>query len=157
MKTVLIAMMMSFALLGASVSVLDTHIQNPIVSVAKADASAPLPSVIVAPTGLPTDQEISGTISQLGNLKGTLAIVAFIVQVLMLLLRTPLANFAGKYKLLIVSFLTLAGTAVAYKIQGLGWIAILTDGTILTIGQVFAHQVISQFFTKSDSTPPAAV
>lgn len=84
----------------------------------------------------------------LSGIKGasTLAAVAAVVQTIMVFFKTSLADVAGKYKLVLVSLLSLVGAVVAGLLQGETWIQILTNGGVLAAGQVFLHQIVSEFF-----------
>lgn len=104
--------------------------------------------VIVPPTG----DELKALLTALGGLKGAgaLGIVAVVVQALLYFFRSTFAKFSGAYQLLIVNALTLVGTFVALKTQGMDALAIITHSQVLTAGQVFLHQVFKKF-TKEPS------
>lgn len=113
-----------------------------IASVALAQAS---PASL--PVDLSTGEALELLIKSIGGLKGAgaLAIVAFCVQAVMLFFRTPLADFAGKWKLLIVSLLSLVGGVLALKLTGLDWLGSLVHSSTLTAVTVFGNQVLKQF------------
>ena len=69
--------------------------------------------------------------------------------------KTPLASFAGKYRLLIVLGLTVAASVVGLMSQGVTFFAALVNGATLSALQVFAHQVYKQFIEKKDETAAA--
>ena len=100
----------------------------------------------------PSADEIQALLVSLGGLKGAgaLAIVAVVVQSLMLFFKSSIASFAGKFQLLIVMLLTLVGGVIALKAQGLEWGAVLIHSSTLTAVQVFLHQIFKQFAGKSD-------
>lgn len=122
------------------------------------DAPAPVAAVDVAATVVeegevvapPTGDEWAKLIESLGGLKGasTLAIIAFIVQLLMLLLRTQLGAFAGKWRLVVVLGLTMVGGVIALKMQGMEWVAAILHSSTLAAAQVFGHQMFKQFYEK---------
>jgi hypothetical protein len=93
----------------------------------------------------------------IGGLKGAggLAIAFFVVQGLMLLARTPLADFAGKWKLVIVAVTTLAATFLALMLAGATWSVALLSGAFLTMFQTYLNQIWKQFFTDKGNVTPA--
>jgi len=98
----------------------------------------------------PTEQWIMDLFSGLGGLKGasTLAIVALIVQLIMKFFKTPLANFAGKYRLIVVSGLTVIGGMVGLVAQGSTWLSALVSASVIAAIQVFFHQIVTQYKKK---------
>lgn len=98
----------------------------------------------------PTSDEIMSLLASLGGLKGasTLAIVAVVVQGLMLMLKSSIGKFAGAYQLLAVLLLTLAGGVVGLMIQGMDIGAALMHSSTLAAGQVLLHQIYKQFIEK---------
>lgn len=107
-------------------------------------AQSSLPASL--PADLPTDQALSLFLQSLGGLKGAgaLAIAVVVVQAIMLFFRTPLATFAGKYRLLIVGGLSIIAGFVALLATGLDWkLALMNTGVIGPI-QVFIHQLVKQ-------------
>jgi type IV secretory pathway VirB2 component (pilin) len=106
------------------------------------------------PADLPTDQALAEFMHSLGGLKGAsaLAITTVIVQAIMLFFRTPLAGFAGKYRLLIVAGLSLVVGFLGLMIAGVDWkLAFLHANTIGAL-QVFGHQVVNQFKPEAPKT-----
>lgn len=107
---------------------------------------------------------ISGGLTILSSLDfktaGPMAIVLAVVQILMLVFRAPLSNFAGKWRLLIVCFLSLAGCAVAkaLTLSPFTWniflVSLLADGATLAAIQVFVHQAWKQI-TEKNAAPAA--
>lgn len=71
----------------------------------------------------------------------SLAIVAALVQLVMLVLKTRLGEFAGKWRLLAVSLLSVVGGVVALRMQGIEWGPSLTHASTLAAFQVFLHQL----------------
>jgi hypothetical protein len=104
-------------------------------------------------TDLPPDQALSMFLVAIGGFKGAtaLGIVGGVVQILMILLRSPLGQLAGKYKLLIVTGLSLVGGFIGLLISGVSWPLALMHGTVLSAVQVFAHQLIIQL--KPETKP----
>lgn len=95
---------------------------------------------------VPLDDFVQSLLKFMGEIKGatTMAIIAGVVQLLMLFFRTSLSNFAGKWKLLIVSGLTVAATVVGLMSQGMTLLAALVNGATLAAVQVFVHQLWKQ-------------
>lgn len=92
----------------------------------------------------PSTQEWNAVFSSLAGIGGmkAAAIIALVVQVLMLLVRQFIQ---GKWKLAIVSGLTLLGAIVGAFVDGGGGIAsIFTNAVVLTSVQVLFHQIYSQ-------------
>lgn len=94
----------------------------------------------------PTGAEWGALIQALGGLKGAgiLAIVAVVIQALMFFFRTSLADFAGKWKIVIVTGLSLIGGVVGLRLTGVDWLAAIVNSGTLAAAQVFAHQLITQ-------------
>jgi hypothetical protein len=107
-------------------------------------AAAPAPADQVAP---PSTEDISAFLSAIGGAKGagTMAIIALIVQGLLLMFRSTIGKFAGIYQLLIVNGLTLLAGVIGLKMTGMDWGSALLHSQTLATFQVFAHQVWKQF------------
>ena len=105
---------------------------------------------VVAP---PTQEEIASFLASLGGIKGagTMAIVATVVQFIMLLAKSGLGKMAGVYQILLVSFLTLVGGVVGLKMNGLDWGSAILHSSSLAAGQVFLHQLYKQFIKKDEA------
>lgn len=116
----------------------------PAFAIAQASAPASLPADVT------TADFLQSLLQALGSLKGatTLGFVVVGVQVLLKFFESPLANWAGKWRLTVVFFLTVPATALALKLQGLSWLVALLSGPVLAAVQVFAHQVYAQFTEK---------
>lgn len=105
------------------------------------------------PVDLPTDQALALFLQSLGGLKGAgaLAIAVVVVQAIMLFFRTPLATFAGKYRLLIVGGLSIVAGFIALLATGLDWkLALMNTGVIGPI-QVFIHQIVKQISPEAEA------
>ncbi len=75
------------------------------------------------------------------------AAVVTITQIVMKLLEGPLADFAGKWRLVIVTGLSLVLSVATGMFAGMTFLAALSTGAGLAALQVFAHQIYTQFFT----------
>lgn len=87
-----------------------------------------------------------GLLGGLGSLKGA-ALAMLIIQGLMLLFRSPLANFAGKWKLSIILGLSFFMAFVGVLASGKHWTQAIFDGAVISAFQVFANQMWKQFAT----------
>ena len=118
-------------------------------------AQASLPS---GATDLPVADAFAQLVALLATLKGAtaLTITVVIVQALMLILRTPLADKLGKWKLTALLGLTCLVSLFSAKLAGASWGVALLSGPLLAAAQNFAHQLFTQFSEKKDPvTPPA--
>lgn len=99
---------------------------------------------------LPDSEFWTGLLSFLSSISGKsiLALVAGLVQVAMVFFRTSLSNFAGKYKLLVVTGLSVVGVVLAGLMAGESVLVTLFSGVGLAALQVFINQVIKQFSEK---------
>lgn len=106
-------------------------------------------AVVVDP---PSQADWNAFFIAIGGMKGmgTLGIVAVVVQGLMLGIKSKLGEFAGKYQLVLVVFLTMLGGMLALKMQGMDWPSVLTHSATLSAVQVFLHQVYVQFMQKQE-------
>lgn len=104
------------------------------------------------PTELPLDEALKQLVPIIGSLKGAsaLGIALAVTQVVMLAARTPLANFAGKWKLLVVAVLSLVTTYIGLVLAGASWSAALLMGPVMTALQVLANQVWKQVKPEAD-------
>lgn len=80
--------------------------------------------------------------------KSTLVLVVGVTQLLMIGFQTPLAQFAGKYRLLVVSLLSFIGVVVGAMVTGLSVSGALGAAPALAAFQVFISQLWKQFFTE---------
>jgi hypothetical protein len=86
--------------------------------------------------------------------KATMAIAAGVVQLLMVGFQTPLAQVAGKYRLLAVSLLSFLSVVVGALAAGLPVAGALGAAPALAAFQVFVSQVWKQFFTDKGNVVP---
>jgi hypothetical protein len=109
----------------------------------------------------PEDAFLSALLLSIGGLKGAgvLAAVVVLTQVVVKFMDTRWAAFAGKWKLLAVSGLTLVGgVAGLMTTEHLSFLAALLHSSTLATFQVFAHQLLKQVTERPDpapATPPA--
>ena len=99
------------------------------------------------PVDLSTQDALGQLLSSLGGVKGAsaLGIIAVVLQAIMLFFRTPLANFAGKWRFLIVAGTSLIAGTVALIATGTPVLAALAHANTLAATQVFFHQLVTQF------------
>jgi hypothetical protein len=97
-------------------------------------------------TAAPTVEDWKILLEAVGGLKGagTLGIVAFVAQAILLIARTTLGDFAGKWKLAIIAFVSVVGAVTGLMMEGMTLIMSLTHGTVLAAVQVLAAQVYIQ-------------
>jgi hypothetical protein len=96
------------------------------------------------------EQFLADIIAFIATVKGAsvLAIAAGIAQLVMKFFQTPLADFAGKYKLLIVSGVSVVATVLGAMVTGLSFGAAILSGGAIAALQVFLHQIYTHFFAK---------
>lgn len=105
----------------------------------------------VDPASAPVDLEIGEALSQLvaslGGLKGATAvgIALLVVQAVMFFFRTKLAEFAGKWRLVIVTGLTLVTVVLGLVATGMPWMAALTNASTASAFSVLLNQFMKQF------------
>ncbi len=95
------------------------------------------------PDSIPTMDEymkLFASLQGIGGLKAA-GIILLIVQAAMLIVRQFVQ---GKYKLLIVSALTLIGAAVSAYVNGGSFGSVLTNSVVLTSVQVLFNQIFTQ-------------
>lgn len=110
------------------------------------------PLVAFAEDTLPDTEFWSALISFLGGVGGMsgLAIAAGVIQLAMVLLKTSYGNLAGKYKLLVVAGLSVAGAIVSGLASGLPFVNALLNGAVLAAIQVFVNEIIKHFTEKKE-------
>lgn len=85
---------------------------------------------------------------------GGLAIIAAVVQLVMLFFRTNLGDgIEGKYKIVIVSLMTLVGAIVAGVLAGQSILEVLASAAVLSALQVFVHQLMQLWGPGSTPAP----
>lgn len=104
--------------------------------------------VVVAP---PTTADFEQFLVALGGAKtlGTMGVVALVVQGLMLVLKSSVGTWAGKYRMTLLALLTMLGGIIGLKNGGSDWASVLTHSTTLVAVQVFLHQIYKQFVEKT--------
>lgn len=102
------------------------------------------------PASTPVDLEWSESLNlivqALGGMKGAgaLGIAMGVTQILMRLAQSPLGNFAGRFKLLIYTGLSMVAGVIALRVSGVDWLgAFINSATVTAVG-TFVHQVILQ-------------
>lgn len=84
---------------------------------------------------------------------GSLALAAGVVQLLLMVLKAPLANklftkLDGQIKLILVTFLSIAAGLLAAVMSGMSFGDAFWAGSNLAAVQVFLHQVYLKFYAK---------
>lgn len=96
------------------------------------------------------DEFFNSLVALITSIKGAapLVVALGVTQLVMLLARTKIGDLAGKWKLLIVSGLTIVITILGFMAQGTTFAAALFSGATLAAVQVFVHQLITQLSEK---------
>ena len=96
------------------------------------------------PTPLPDSSFWQQLLAFVSGWKGqsTLAIVAGLVQLGMVFFSTSMGDWAGLWKWVIVSGLSMLGVLLGGVLTGNSWIASLTSGAFLAAAQVWIHQLL---------------
>lgn len=115
-----------------------------------------VPEIITAPE-ISNEDFLSLLLGSLNGVTGlsALGIAALVTQLVVGALKTPLVGgwfkkLAGKWKLLVVTGLSLASGILSLKVAGLEWSAVIMHSFVLTTAQVFAHQLYKQIIGKKD-------
>lgn len=107
-----------------------------------------IPTIAFAQEPTPSfDQIINDIVSLMKGAggMGAVAIILAVVQILMKLSKTFIGDLAGRWKITIVTGLTLAGSILGAIMQGGSiWSALITGG-VLSTAQVFVNQLVKQF------------
>lgn len=116
----------------------------PLVALAQAAASLP--------ADLTVDEALKQSLPIIASFKGAsaLAIAVGVTQLVMKIAQSPLGNLAGKWKLLIVTGISIVATYLGLVSAGTSWLSALIAGPLIAAVQVFAHQLI----TSLKASPP---
>lgn len=112
---------------------------------------AALSSDVVVPSSIPVDldagEAITLVLTSLGGLKGVtaLGIALVVTQGLMAFFRTKFAGFAGKWRLVIVTGLSVASCVIALSASGVPVLASIMHAQTFAALQVFLNQFVKQF------------
>ncbi|MCC6811339.1 MAG: hypothetical protein IT381_28170 [Deltaproteobacteria bacterium] len=119
----------------------------PLVAFAQAAASMPV--------DLSLDEALKQSLPIITSFKGAsaLAIAVGVTQLVMKLAQSPLGNLAGKWKLIVVTGVSIVATYLGLVAAGTSWLSALIAGPLLAALQVFAHQLIT---TLKPTPPPEA-
>lgn len=106
---------------------------------------------------MPTQDFLALLLDSIGKIKGASAmtLAVLVTQILLAFFKTPMGEFAGKYKLLAVLVLSLATGILGLMMSGLDWKAALIHSSTLAAFQVLAHQLYVQFVKKSNEAKPS--
>lgn len=106
----------------------------------------------VAVSEIPVSDFLMELYKSINGIKGlsVLASAIVIVQLLMMFFKTKLSDFAGKYRLLVVTGLTMVVGILGLMNTGMPFLAAMVHSSTLAAAQVFGHQVIVQFFEKKE-------
>lgn len=101
----------------------------------------------------PSQDELMQLFASLGGLAGmkAIAIAAFVVQAVMLLLRSKLSEVLGKYRLLVVYGISIIAGVLSLIASGVNVGAAFVHANTLAAFGVFFNQIYKQFVTKSSS------
>ncbi len=100
------------------------------------------------PVDLQPDESFTAFVKLVGGLKGAgaLTIALACVQAVMLFFRTQkFAGWSGKWRLTVVSFLSVVAGVLASRVSGVDWVSSLLNGGVLAAASVFGNQVFQQF------------
>lgn len=84
---------------------------------------------------------------------GVLAVVAAVVQALMLVLRTRLGEHTGRLRLVLVSLLSTVGGVLVLRAKGMEWGSAMVHSTVLAAAQVFMYDLFK--YLKPDQVVAA--
>lgn len=98
------------------------------------------------PVDLDWSQSLNLIMQAIGGMKGAgaLGIAMGVTQIIMRLVQSPLGNYAGKYKLLVYTGVSMVAGVLALKLTGIDWIGALTNSAVITAVGTFVHQIILQ-------------
>jgi hypothetical protein len=92
--------------------------------------------------------EVVAFINSVGGMS-VLAIAAGAAQLLVKIASSSIGDLAGKYKLLIVSGVSVVSVVLGGLLAGAPLFSVLLSGAGLAALQVFLHQIYTQFFLKA--------
>lgn len=97
------------------------------------------------PADLSLDEALQQALPIVTSMKGAsaLAIAVAVTQLVMKVAQSPLGNLAGKWKLLIVTGISIVATYLGLVSAGTSWLSALIAGPLIAAVQVFAHQLIT--------------
>jgi low affinity Fe/Cu permease len=108
------------------------------------------------PVELPVDVALSEFLKSLGGLPGAgaLGIAVIVSQAAMRFFQTPLANFAGKWKLLIATGIAILTAFLGLLANGVDWKGALLHSVTIGAVNTFLHQLVKQL-TEKPADPAA--
>lgn len=104
---------------------------------------------------VPTDPGQWDTfLNSIGGLRGAgvMGAVVGLIQVLLLVLKSPVGALAGPYKLLLVTALTLLLGVAGLRVEGFDWQSALIHSSTLASFQVFLNQIWKQILEAKNKT-----
>lgn len=107
---------------------------------------------------MPTQDFVALLLDSIGKLKGAsaMSLAVLVTQLLLAFFKTPMGEFAGKYKLLAVLLLSLVTGVLGLMMSGLDWKAALIHSSTLAAFQVLIHQIYIQFIKKANESKSSA-
>ncbi len=100
----------------------------------------------------PTNDEVQSLMASVGGLAGmkALGIAYFVIQALMLIIRTEAGALLGKYRLVIAYLISIVVGVMAMMVSGVGIGAALVHANTLAAFGVFFNQIFKQFVQKGN-------
>lgn len=91
-------------------------------------------------------------LAMIGGTKGitVLSVVTLVAQGIMLWTRSSFGDLAGKYRLILMTFVSLVLGVAGQLLAGQNFFAALFSASVLPLLQLFGNQVWKQFFEKVD-------
>lgn len=101
---------------------------------------------------IPSAEFFSALIASIGGFKGAsaLGIAYIVVQLVMKFFSTAMGSFAGKWRLVIVTGLSIVCGVLSLKVAGVSWSAALMHSQVLAALSVYLNQLWKQFVEKKD-------
>jgi type IV secretory pathway VirB2 component (pilin) len=105
------------------------------------------------PTALDYGEALQMLVQSLGGIKGAgaLVVAGIIVQGLMILARTKLGDYAGKWRWVIYTGLSLVAGVLALRVSDVSWTGALVHSTTLAAVGNWLHQLVKQVTTKEEA------